>query len=303
MFAFSITPNGAYHPSLMFIFGGQDGGGGGRSADAGGTNIAEVMRYDATGNAVITGQTLAANTSYGLSSTVLGSVIYLFRETIRKWDGASISVMNTLPATYYFNASGTLGSNAYMFGGAFDTPIFRWDGTTRYSDSGSLGTTGRCAMGAGTLGSSIYLFGGDQTSNYLSSTILQFSGNGVTTHSATMPTPGPSGGYAVGQWPETTPAVAPLNSNLYIFGGNISNYRKIAKFDGITYTEETALLIDNHYAGQATNFDSKIQNIFNNGFSGNIAIRTWDGTTSSNSGWSLPATYSRYGFTMSAISK
>lgn len=303
MFVFRQHVGGAYHPELMFIFGGQDGGGGSHSADGGGTNITEIRRYDSTGNAALTGKNLAADTNYGVSATSLGKKIYLFKSTIQEWDGANISTKNTLPTNYYFNTSGTLGASAYMFGGAFDTPIYRWDGETRYSDSGSLGATGRCAMSASTLGSAIFLFGGDQSSSYLTSTILEFTGSGVSVHAASMPTPGPGGGYANGQWPETAPATAPLNSNIYVFGGNISNYKKIGKFDGSTYTEESALLTENHYEGDACYFNNKIQNIFNNGYAGNIQVRTWDGSTAVNTGWYLPATYSRYGFAMAAISK
>lgn len=307
MFAFTHN-RGVYHPELMFIFGGASGGG--QTGDWWHLESANtaIYRYDGTGNSSLTGKYVDQYDSYGCSSTSLNKKVFIYRQTTKIWDGATLSAARlTYPNTSenYFGCAETLGSFAYNVTGGTSSNgyIYKSDESTT-TNLGSLirninGNAYIYGMDARTLGSNIYFFGGDMSSNYLYSTIKQFDGTTSSVNSANYPM---IGGY----YHETYPATVKVGSAINVFCANTGNYKKVGSFDGTTYSELSTLLASDVYNAKACTFNSVAHVSHNDGNGSKLS--TWNGTTLTLTGWTLKfqtdyVTQYPYGFTMSTISK
>lgn len=260
MFGQTFSPNGAYHPSLIFIFGG-----------------GKIKRFDATADPAVHLSVFAD----GSCASNIGKKSYIFNETvIRRFDGASV-VTETATIPYGIggdNSASTIDTEIFQFGGSgtsefygVSNKIFKWNEVS-VSLVGTLAAASH-SHSSETLGENIYILGGQNTEIF--DTIQKWDGATTSTEASVLPENNSGASVAV------------VSNAIYIFGGwhDYGSYntatRSIQKWDGTTISLLGATLADLSEDDFASTLSNEAY-IFGSGAfvgSGLHYIQKWNGTT------------------------
>lgn len=266
MFGYTVSPNGAYHPELIFIFAYNQFGNSG------------VFRFDGTADPAVASASILG--TEGSCASNIGKNCYVFsNDVIKRFDGNS-SATETATIPYgngYDNSASSLNSNIYIFGGqdgalaaGTNAKIHKWTGVAITKVGLLASPTG--SHTSDTLGANIYIFGGYYYSN-IHNTIQKWDGVTISTESSVMPTPNHQA------------SIATVGSNTYIFGGSVWNgaTNNIQKWDGTTISVISATLGDLSEDDFASSLSSAAYIFASGGYAGNSLyyIQKWDGVTMS----------------------